>query len=55
MQGEVDSLEGRLKHLRSSAALATVELSIRRRIVLGPLGVIAKALGSVITKLFVWR
>lgn len=55
VQGEVDSLEGRLKHLRSSAALATVELSIRRKIVLGPLGVIAQALGSVITKLFVWR
>lgn len=55
VQGEVDSLEGRLKHLRSSAALATVELSIRRKIVLGPLGVIAQALGTVITRLFVWR
>jgi hypothetical protein len=55
VQGEVDSLEGRLKHLRSSAALATIELSLRRKIVLGPLGVVAKALGSVIAKLFVWR
>lgn len=55
VQGEVDSLEGRLKHLRSSAALATIELSIRRKIVLGPLGVVAKALGSVIARLFVWR
>lgn len=53
VQGEVDSLEGRLKHLRSSAALATVELSIRRKIVLGPLGVIAKGLGTLVSKLFV--
>jgi len=55
VQGEVDSLEGRLKHLRSSAALATVELSIRQKIVLGPLGVIAKGLGTLLSKLFVWR
>jgi len=55
VQGEVDSLEGRLKHLRSSAALASVDLSIRQRIVLGPLGVIAKGIGTVLAKLFVWR
>jgi hypothetical protein len=55
VQGEVDSLEGRLKFLRSAAALATVDLSIRQRIVLGPLGVIAKGLGTVLSKLFVWR
>jgi hypothetical protein len=55
VQGEVDSLEGRLKHLRSSAALATVELSVRRKIVLGPLGVVAKGLGILLSKLFVWR
>lgn len=55
VEGEVESLEGRLKHLRSSAALATIELSIRRKVVLGPLGVIAQGLGTLITKLFVWR
>lgn len=55
VEGEVDSLEGRLKHLRGSAALATIELSIRRKVVLGPLGVIAQGLGTLITKLFVWR
>ena len=55
VQGEVDSLEGRLKFLRSAAALASVDLSIRQRIVLGPLGVIAKGLGTLISKLFVWR
>lgn len=55
VQGEVDSLEGRLKHLRSSAALASLDLSIRQKIVLGPLGIIARGLGTLITKLFVIR
>ena len=55
VQGEVDSLEGRLKHLRTSAALAEVQLSVRQKVVLGPLGVVAQALGTVITKLFVLR
>ena len=55
VEGEVDSLEGRLKHLRSSAAQATIELSIRRKIVLGPLGVVAQGLGTLLSKLFVWR
>ena len=55
VQGEVDSLEGRLKHLRGSAALAEVQVSIRQKVVLGPLGVVAQALGTVIAKLFVIR
>ena len=55
VQGEVDSLEGRLKFLRSASSLASVDLSIRQRIVLGPLGVIAKGLGTILSKLFVWR
>lgn len=55
VQGEVDSLEGRLKHLRGSAALANVELSVRQKVILGPLGVVAQALGTVLAKLFVIR
>ena len=55
VQGEIDSLEGRLKHLRTSAALAEVQVSLRQKVVLGPLGVVAQALGTVITKLFVIR
>ena len=55
VQGEVDSLEGRLKHLRSAAALASVDLSIRQKIVLGPLGVVAQAIGNFVAKLFVIR
>ena len=55
VQGEVDSLEGRLKHLRSAAALAEVQVSIRQKIVLGPLGVVAQAVGNLLAKLFVIR
>ena len=55
VQGEVDSLEGRLKHLRSAAALAEVQVSIRQKVVLGPLGVVAQALGNLLAKLFVLR
>jgi hypothetical protein len=55
VQGEVDSLSGRLKQLRNSAAMASVDLSIRRKVVLGPLGVIAQGLGTFLSKLFVLR
>jgi hypothetical protein len=55
VQGEVDSLAGRLKQLRNSAAMASVDLSLRRKIVLGPLGYIAQGLGTLLSKLFVLR
>ena len=55
VQGEVDSLAGRLKELRSSAAMASVELSIRRKVVLGPLGYLGQWLGTALAKLFVIR
>ena len=55
VQGEVDSLAGRLKHLRSAASMASVELSIRQKVVLGPLGYVAQGLGKLIAKLFVIR
>jgi hypothetical protein len=55
VQGEVDSLAGRLKQLRSSAAMASVDLSIRQKVVLGPLGYLAQGLGTLLAKLFVIR
>ena len=55
VQGEVDSLAGRLKQLRNSAAMASVELSIRRKVVLGPLGYVAQGIGTLLAKLFVIR
>ena len=51
LQGEIDSLEGQLKHLRSRVALATVTLYAARGTVLGPLGYLRWG----ISKLFVIR
>jgi len=45
VQSEIDSLAGRLAHLRSSVALSTVSLTIERRTVLGPLGWVVWAVG----------
>lgn len=55
VQAELDSLEGQLKALQSSVALSQLSITLNRRIVLGPLGVVGKALGQVIGKLFIWR
>ena len=55
VQAELDSLEAQLKSLQTSVALSQLSITLNRRIVLGPLGVIGKALGEVIGKLFVWR
>ena len=55
VQAELDSLEGQLKALQSSVALSQLSITLNRRIVLGPLGVVGKALGEVIGKLFIWR
>ena len=55
VQGELDSLEGRRAFLRDASALSHLELSIQRRVVLGPIGVVAKGVGWGVEKLFVWR
>ena len=55
IQGELDSLEGRRAHLRDAAALSQLEVELRRRVVLGPLGIVGKGVGWALTKLFVWR
>jgi hypothetical protein len=55
VQAELDSLEGQLRTLQSSVALSEVAVTFNRRVVLGPLGVIASGLATVIGKLFVWR
>lgn len=54
-QGEIDSLEARLKHLRSSAALSEVTLSAERPRILGPVGYVGFGLWWVVGKLFVIR
>ena len=55
VQAELDGLEGQLRTLQSSVALSEVTVTINRRLVLGPLGVIASGLATLIGKLFVWR
>jgi Domain of unknown function (DUF4349) len=55
VQSEIDSLEGRLAHLRSGVALSTVELTVVRATVLGPLGHVGRAMWWGVSKLFVWR
>ena len=55
VQGEIDAMEARLKHLRSSAALAEITIEARRRRVLGPLGLVLYGAGWVLGKHFVLR
>ncbi len=55
VQADLDSLEAQLRVLQSSAALSQITLVVRRRVVLGPLGLVASAVGTLIGKLFIWR
>jgi hypothetical protein len=55
VQGEIEMLEGRAGRLRGDAALAQVELVVRRETVLGPLGWLLHGVVTLISKLFVIR
>ena len=55
VQAEIDSIEGRLRHLRSRAVMAELSLSARRERKLGPIGLLVVGTGWVLEKLFVWR
>ncbi len=55
VQGEIDALEARQRHLSSHVALAEVSLDAERPRVLGPLGWLVVGVGKVIEKLFVIR
>jgi len=55
VQGELDSLEAQLKAMQGSVALSELTLTLNRRIVLGPLGLVASGLAKIVGKLFVWR
>jgi len=55
VQGEIESLEARLKRLRSQVQLSTVNLRIERRMILGPLGYLSWTLWWGLSKLFVIR
>jgi hypothetical protein len=53
VQGELESLEGRLNTLRGQVALAELSVSLHRRPVLGPLGLLLKGVATLLGKLFV--
>jgi hypothetical protein len=55
VQQDLDSLEGRLKALRTDVALSALTVDLDRRHVLGPLGFVAAGLAWVVEKLFVLR
>jgi hypothetical protein len=53
VQGDIDSMEGRLKKLKEQVDYATIDLTLNRRKILGPLGYIVYGVGWLIQKLFV--
>ncbi|HET7584712.1 MAG TPA: DUF4349 domain-containing protein [Gemmatimonadaceae bacterium] len=55
VQGEIDSLQGQRNHLREAAALSELDLTIKRKVVLGPVAAIGRGIGHVLGKLFIWR
>lgn len=55
VQAEIDSLDGRLKTLTDKVGMATLEVSLTRKKILGPLGYVCKGLGWVVKKLFILR
>jgi hypothetical protein len=55
VQGDIDSMEGRMKALKGQVEYATVALSLERKPILGPLGYLFKGLWWGVEKLFVIR
>lgn len=55
LQGEIDSMEGRLKSIRSQADLASLSVDIEPVRILGPVGYVLKGAWWVVEKLFVIR
>lgn len=55
VQTEIDSMEGKLKLLKGQVDYATVDVSFRRKKILGPLGLVFQGLWWGIEKLFVIR
>lgn len=55
VQSDIDSMEGRIKALKGQADMATIELTIKRKKILGPLGYLFKGIFWTIGKLFVIR
>jgi chromosome segregation ATPase len=55
VQGDLESLERRLNTLRGQVAFSELSVSLRRRPVLGPLGLLLQGAATLLGKLFVIR
>ncbi len=55
VQADIDSMQGRMKSLKGKVDLATIELTLNRAKILGPLGYLFKGLCWGVEKLFVIR
>lgn len=55
IQGEIESMEARLRTLKGQVDLSEINLTLTRQPVLGPLGYVFKGLYWVVAKLFVIR
>lgn len=55
VQGDIDSMEALIKSLKGQVDFATVDLSLNRKEILGPLGYVFKGLWWTVSKLFVLR
>ncbi len=55
VQGELDLLERRLEYLRGSSSMAELDVEARRKMIPGPIGAVALALGWIIQKAFIIR
>ena len=55
IQADIDSMAGRIKSLQGQADYATVNLSLERKAVLGPLGYLFKGIAWGVEKLFYLR
>ena len=55
VQGDIDSMEARLKSLKGQVDFATLDLSFRRKPILGPLGYVVHGVWWTVSKLFVIR
>ena len=55
VQGDIDSMEARLKSLKGQVDFATLDLSFQRKPILGPLGYVVQGVWWTVSKLFVIR
>ena len=55
VQADIDSMQARLKTLKGQADLATINISLNRRPILGPLGYLGKGAWWALERLFIIR